>query len=208
MSEERKKEVAKIFAGLDPEKTGKVLLDDLSKWYSVDKNPDFISGKKTREELVKEFLAYFEKVPTYKDGYITKDDFFDYFNNLSTLMTDDEKFAEMVGEEFKAPEDQKKDDEEMMRERVDTLVKTMRNRLLTQAKTQDEYYLRSLLNQYDNDKSVGISVDQLIWVLLKLGIAVDRKYVEALFKRFPLNNSGAIDYEEFCTFMIQNPYTK
>lgn len=208
MSEERKKAVAKMFAALDPKKTGKVSLEDLSKWYSVDKNPDFISGKKTREELVKEFLAYFEKAPTYKDGYITKEDFFDYFTNLSTLMVDDDLFMEIVEEGFKAPEEEKQDDEEMMKERVDTLVKTMRNRLLTQAKTQDEYLLRNLLNQYENDKSRGISVDELIWVLNKLGIAVDRKYVEGLFKNFDLNNDGAVDYEEFCSFMIENPYTK
>eukprot|EP00826_Nyctotherus_ovalis_P036661 TRINITY_DN3273_c0_g1_i18.p1 TRINITY_DN3273_c0_g1~~TRINITY_DN3273_c0_g1_i18.p1 ORF type:complete len:215 (-),score=103.12 TRINITY_DN3273_c0_g1_i18:68-712(-) len=208
LSEERKKAVEKIFAGLDPKKTGKVSIDDLCKWYSVDKNPDFISGKKTREELLKEFLAYFEHYPTYKDGYITKDDFFDYFANISTLMIDDDQFAEMLEETLKAPEEEKGEDEEMIKERVDTLVKTVRNRLLTLAKTQDEYFLRNLLNQYDSDKSGGIDVEELTWLLYKLGIAVDRKYIEALLKRFDLNNSGAIDYEEFCSFIIENPYTK
>ena len=76
------------------------------------------------------------------------------------------------------------------------------------AKTQDEYMLRKLFHEMDSDKSGYVTPDELLAMLYKLGIDVENKYMLALFKKFDKNKSGTIELEEFCTFIINNPYAK
>jgi Ca2+-binding EF-hand superfamily protein len=52
--------VKKAFAKLDKDGSGVVDIDDIKDVYSTAKHPDFISGKKTRDQVLCEFLETFE----------------------------------------------------------------------------------------------------------------------------------------------------
>lgn len=43
-------------------------------------------------------------------------------------------------------------------------------------------------------------------MLVKLQISVENKYLSALLKKFDRNGNGVIEFEEFCEFIIKDPY--
>jgi Ca2+-binding EF-hand superfamily protein len=45
---------------MDKNGNGKVEIDDLIDIYNVDKHPEFTNGKKTKEEILDEFMNTFE----------------------------------------------------------------------------------------------------------------------------------------------------
>ena len=59
-------------------------------------NPDFIEGRKSREQILTEFLSNFEGTRGNKDGIVTKDEFFDYYTDLSMSVPSDEYFVRMM----------------------------------------------------------------------------------------------------------------
>lgn len=64
--------------------------------YDVSMNPDFIEGRKTREQILTEFLSNFEGVRGNRDGIVTKNEFFDYYTDLSMSVPSDEYFVRMM----------------------------------------------------------------------------------------------------------------
>jgi Ca2+-binding EF-hand superfamily protein len=52
--------VKRAFAKLDKDHSGIVDIDDIKDLYSTTKHPDYISGKKTRDQVLVEFLETFE----------------------------------------------------------------------------------------------------------------------------------------------------
>ena len=218
----------KIYMRLDFTDSGKIKLSSIRKRLSVNKHPDYISGQKTKEQLINEFLSNFPDAQ--KNGFITKEEFFKYYTEVSTPIGSDEYFSELLAvdwyglgetegftlEEPKplAGKGEDEDEEEqdpknaVQKERVNELIATLRLKLCNFTKTQDEYHLRKLFHEIDMDKSGFITPNDLYALLCKLGITTELKYVLALFKRFDKNDSGTIDLEEFCTFIINNPYTR
>ncbi len=216
MNDRRQRIVDKVYSMLDRDGSGKLTVADigtpgllirprLAKIYSADKNPDVISGKKTKEDMLKEFLNNFEGAKGDKDGIVTHAEFADYYTDLSMLISSDEYFVEMMESAWMVAENE---EDLVLKERLDQLVNTLRLKLQNLSKTQDEYMLRTIFKDFDTSKSGCLTVDELQAMLYKLGIAVERKYLSALFKRFDLNKSGTIEFEEFCTFVTNNPYTK
>jgi len=43
-------------------------------------------------------------------------------------------------------------------------------------------------------------------MIAKMKISVERKYVYPFFKIIDANNSGGIEYDEFETYIVKNPY--
>ena len=64
--------------------------------YDVSMNPDYIEGRKTREQILTEFLSNFEGVKGNRDGIVTRDEFFDYYTDLSMSVPSDEYFVRMM----------------------------------------------------------------------------------------------------------------
>jgi len=56
----RKAMVAKAFAMLDKSNTGAINMGDVANIYDVSMNPEFLEGRKTREEILTDFLSNFE----------------------------------------------------------------------------------------------------------------------------------------------------
>ena len=43
-------------------------------------------------------------------------------------------------------------------------------------------------------------------MLYKLQISCERKYIMALLKKIDTSGNGVIEFEEFCDYIINNPY--
>ena len=57
--------------------------------------------------------------------------------------------------------------------------------------------LINLFKDFDSNKSGSLTIDELSNMLQKLQLAVDHRYVAALFKRFDTNGNGLIEFDEF-----------
>lgn len=75
--------VTKAFNLLDSNCGGYVTVEDISKCYDVSQNADFIDGKQTREEILHSFLCGFEGLASNKDAVVTKQEFMDYYADIS-----------------------------------------------------------------------------------------------------------------------------
>jgi len=69
LTERKKKMVDKAFRFMDKDGSGKIDVKDIINIYDVSKNKDYIDKKKTREEILKEFLSSFEGVKR-KQGWL------------------------------------------------------------------------------------------------------------------------------------------
>ena len=102
MNDFRKNIVKKVFDKLDKNKNGVIELDDIRNTYNAKKHPDVVNGKKTEDEVLAEFLDTFEyhfsllNMNKSRDGKITLDEFYEYYNNISMSIPDDRFFEAMM----------------------------------------------------------------------------------------------------------------
>lgn len=101
MNANRKTWVAKAFAKLDKDGNGYVDINDITGVYTAKTHPDVLSGKKTEQQILLEFLETFEtshniRNNTAPDHIVTKEEFEEYYNNVSASIDDDDYFALMM----------------------------------------------------------------------------------------------------------------
>ena len=66
--------------------------------------------------------------------------------------------------------------------------------------------LRKLFNDFDKIKSGSLTVDELAAMVAKLGISIERKFLQGIIKELDANKSGQLEYDEFSNFIINDPY--
>lgn len=93
--------VKKAFTKLDRDGSGIVDINDLKGVYNASKHPDVMSGKKTEESVLSEFLETFETHHNIMngqqaDGRITLEEFIEYYTNVSSSIDLDEYFSLMM----------------------------------------------------------------------------------------------------------------
>lgn len=90
--------VDKAFARLDMNASGEITISDIAGIYDVSMNPEFVEGRKTKDQILSDFLSNFEgkRSATSGDGIITKDEFCDYYTDLSMSVPSDEYFVRMM----------------------------------------------------------------------------------------------------------------
>jgi Ca2+-binding EF-hand superfamily protein len=96
LTERKKKMVDKAFKYLDKDGSGVLNVKDIINIYDVTKNKEFIEKKKTREQILSEFLNNFEGVKGNRDGIISKQEWDDYYTDLATSTPSDEYFVAMM----------------------------------------------------------------------------------------------------------------
>jgi Ca2+-binding EF-hand superfamily protein len=100
MNQNRIKFVEMAFKKLDKDGSGTLEVTDLKDVYNAKQHPDVKSGKKTEEEVLGEFLETFEMHFNIGGGEhdqkITKDEFLEYYNNVSASIDDDKYFEQMM----------------------------------------------------------------------------------------------------------------
>ena len=94
MNNFRKKLVGQAFNKIDKDGNGYVDINDIKGVYNAKKHPDVMQGKKTEEEVLYEFLQTFEMHhnifnSTAPDHIVTKEEFDEYYNNISSSVDND-----------------------------------------------------------------------------------------------------------------------
>lgn len=59
-------------------------------------NPEFLEGRKTRDDILGDFLNNFDGAKGNNDGKVTMNEFTDYYTDLSMSTPSDEYFVRMM----------------------------------------------------------------------------------------------------------------
>ena len=95
MNERRKRLVGMAFSKMDKDGNGFIDPEDIIDTYDASKHPDVLAGKKSAEEVFREFLDTFD-VGGEKDGKVTRHEFENYYANVSSSIDDDDYFELMI----------------------------------------------------------------------------------------------------------------
>lgn len=109
LSERRVNMVKKAFKMLDRDASGKITTSDIAGIYDVSMNPEFLEGRKTKEEILVEFLNNFDGARGNNDGIVTWEEFYDYYSDLSMSTPSDEYFVKMMESTWQCPENEDSD---------------------------------------------------------------------------------------------------
>lgn len=101
MNEFRRDIVNRAFDRLDINKNGTIESSDVKGIYNPSKHPAVMEGRKTEEQVLQEFLETFEthhniKHGQAKDYVVTRDEFTEYYENISASIDSDEYFETMM----------------------------------------------------------------------------------------------------------------
>jgi Ca2+-binding EF-hand superfamily protein len=95
LNERRKSFVDIAFSKLDKDGNGVVEPSEVASLYDASMHPDVISGKRTSEDVLSEFLETFEYGGDH-DGKVTADEFTKYYTNVSASIDNDDYFELMM----------------------------------------------------------------------------------------------------------------
>ena len=73
---------------------GVVSIEDLKVNYDVSFHPKFKSGQITKDQILNEFLAQWDTLQ--KDGLVSREEFEDYYKDVSASIDDDDYFELMI----------------------------------------------------------------------------------------------------------------
>jgi Ca2+-binding EF-hand superfamily protein len=90
--------VNRAFSKLDKDGNGYVEYEDIKDTYSADRHPDVIQGKRTKQQVLVEFLETFETQLDImqgraRDGRVTLEEFTEYYRSISSSIDDDDYFV-------------------------------------------------------------------------------------------------------------------
>lgn len=106
MNAGRKKLVGQAYNKLDRDGNGWIDVNDIKGVYSAKTHPDVLSGKKSEDQILLEFLETFETHHSLRsngapDHVVTKEEFEEYYNNISSSIDNDEYFQLMMNNAWK-----------------------------------------------------------------------------------------------------------
>jgi len=105
MNERRKQICLQAFNKLDRDNSGILDINDIKYIYNAKNHPEVRAGKKTEEEIFGEFLETFETHHNIRTGSrdrrITKEEWIEYYNNVSMSIDLDEYFETMMTNAWK-----------------------------------------------------------------------------------------------------------
>ena len=90
----RRDMVHQAYKVLDKDGSGQVTIRDIEIAYDVSFHPDFQSGRKTKMEVLADFMSVWETHK--KDGIVTIEEFEDYYKDISASIDDDDYFELMI----------------------------------------------------------------------------------------------------------------
>ena len=115
MCERRKRLITILFETFDKNRKGFVDLDDIRNAYNPINHPDVLSGKRTEDEVLAEFLDnlqyHFSLLKSDKEqenNKINFEEFLEFFNYISAGIEDDEYFESVIKGGFNLEEKKKK----------------------------------------------------------------------------------------------------
>ena len=199
MNDFRKNLVNDVFNKLDINGNGEISFDEIQSKYNAKNHPDVLSGKKTEEEVLKEFMNTFQETYNYlcgteTDNIITLEEFMEYYENVSMTIDNDEYFELMLNNGWGLNQNQKqynkgwsnKNEENDLQNK--NLAENYQERFGNRrpGQTEEEY----------KEEKVSEALKKFKKEILSRGsgglISLNRQ-----FRIFDENNSKTLDYEEF-----------
>ena len=197
MNDFRRNLVNQVFNKLDINGNGEISFDEIQAKYNAKNHPEVLSGKKTEEEVLKEFMDTFQDTYNYlcgteTDNIITLEEFMEYYENVSMTIDNDEYFEIMLNNGWNLNKKQynkgwsNKDEEKE-----------------TNEKNLNENYIEKFGNRRPGqteeearEERVNTAFKKFKKEILSRGsggiISLNRQ-----FKLFDENNSKTLDYDEF-----------
>ena len=149
--------------------------------------------------MLEEFLNFFHGA-----GAVTRADWQGFYEDFNVSVPSEESFIKHVETTWGLSEDEQS---VAFVDKVKQLMAMMRQRLRTLSNhTEEEYKLRQIFKGFDLNNSGTITIEELAAMLAKLGIIVERKYVNALLRALDTNHNGMIEFEEFAGLVLYDPY--
>eukprot|EP00941_MAST-03F_sp_MAST-3F-sp1_P004880 g4880.t1 len=96
MSIRRLNLVGQAFNVLDASGDGQITIEDIEDKYDASKHPDVLSGKKSEREALIDFMNQWEGFGGDSDGIVTKEEFANYYRDISASIDDDDYFELMI----------------------------------------------------------------------------------------------------------------
>ena len=199
MNDFRKNLVNDVFNKLDINGNGEISFDEIQSKYNARNHPEVLSGKKTEEEVLKEFMNTFQDTYNYlcgteTDNIITLEEFMEYYENVSMTIDNDEYFELMLNNGWGLNQNQKqynkgwsnKNEENDLQNK--NLAENYQERFGNRrpGQTEEEY----------KEEKVSEALKKFKKEILSRGsgglISLNRQ-----FRIFDENNSKTLDYEEF-----------
>ena len=201
LTERREAMVWRAFALMDRDGSGQIEAKDVAHLYDVSQHREFIEGTKNKQQILDEFLNSFDGVKGNNDGIITKDEWFEYYTDLSVSVPSDDYFVQMMESTWNICEDE---DDAEYHSNVSSYVDRVHSQLqLLTGKSKDEGLIRKIFDDFDLNQNDMITIDEFANMIAKLEISVERKYLRGILREIDLDKSGAIEFEEFYTFVTQ-----
>lgn len=198
LTERREAMVWRAFSLMDRDGSGTIEAKDVAHLYDVSQHREFIEQTKTKEEILDDFLNSFDGVKGNNDGIISKDEWYEYYTDLSVSVPSDDYFVQMMESTWNICEDE---DDSEYHAKIEQYVSYVNSQLrnLTGGST-DEGLLRKIYDDFDLNQNGMITIDEFANMVAKLEISVERKYLRGIFRHIDLDKSGAIEFNEFADF--------
>jgi Ca2+-binding EF-hand superfamily protein len=211
MSNLRKKLVMQAFTKIDSDKSGFVDINDIKGVYNASRHPDVIQGKKTEDDVLMEFLETFEvhhsaresKAP---DHVVTKDEFQEYYENISASCDNDQYFELMMTNAWKLNEEPKPkaswsnqsspDKSAKQAPETGDPVERLRAKLCARG-AKGFIGMQRQFKIMDDNNSKTIDMSEFKKACSDFRINLSPKEITQVFQAFDRDGSGEIDYDEF-----------
>ena len=199
MNDFRKNLVNDAFNKLDINGNGEISFDEIQSKYNARNHPEVLSGRKTEEEVLKEFMNTFQDTYNYlcgteTDNIITLEEFMEYYENVSMTIDNDEYFETLITNGWNLNDNQKqynkgwsnRDEENDLNNK--NLAENYQERFGNRrpGQTEEEY----------REEKLSEALKKFKKEILSRGngglISLNKQ-----FKLFDENNSKTLDYDEF-----------
>ncbi|GMH63385.1 hypothetical protein TrLO_g12778, partial [Triparma laevis f. longispina] len=216
LSTERERIVSEVFDGIDGDDDGVINCGDIGRCFVLNNHPDVIAKRKPANIILLEFLQTFEQSGT--DGVVTKDDFLEYYANVSAFI-EDEPFRKMMKSIWKFNRSAKKGTlgelakkREKVSRRANVKVTPKKPKVVTHPADDIVAGLRIILahkgtrgisavsksfKTFDVDNSKSLGREEFKNAMRACELKLTGKELNLLFDYFDSDNGGAVSYEEF-----------
>lgn len=85
--------VKKAFNLMDKDGKGTITINEIAPVFNVSANADYQQGRKSKDDILRDFLSTFEGVRGDGNGEVTWAEFEDYYSDISLSIPDDNYFC-------------------------------------------------------------------------------------------------------------------
>jgi Ca2+-binding EF-hand superfamily protein len=159
---------------MDKDGSGQIDIKDVAELYDVSKNPDYIQGKKTEDEVLMDFLNQFDGMKGNNDGKISWDEWLEYYTELSMSTPSDQYFVTMMEQAWCIAENE---DNAEFASKVNGYIQRLQQNVATFAKGGNPEIVKKVFDDFDTNQSKTLTSDQIGNMMYKFEIAVERKFI-------------------------------